>query len=72
MPTIAFQAKILNGAIEVPEEYRAQLGEIVRVTLVTESEGTSSTLIDRLLNNPIQMNDFVPFSKDEIRGQTQW
>ena len=71
MQTIAFQAKILNGAIEIPEEYRAQLGELVKVILVTKADVSSATMIDQLLENPIQLEDFVPLSKDEIHDRRQ-
>jgi hypothetical protein len=71
MQTIAFQAKILNGAIEVPEEYRAKLSEIVRVILVSNSEESSYSMIDQLLDNPIQVRDFTPLSRDEIHDRNQ-
>jgi hypothetical protein len=70
MYAIEFQAKIKNGNIEIPEEYRRRLREqggenAVRVIILTVERGTSVDFIDELLANPIPASDFVPFTRDE-------
>jgi hypothetical protein len=71
MYAIEFQAKIKNGSIEIPEEYRRRLREqgsdnAVRVIILTAERETSTDFIDQLLANPITVGDFVPFTRDEV------
>ena len=66
MFTIEFQARIDNGAIELPEKYRDRLKGPVRVILVGEGESSSGNMIDELLARPLQIPDFRPLSRDEI------
>ena len=66
MFTIEFQARIDNGAIEVPEKYRDLLKGSVRVILVGEGESSPGNMIDELLARPLQIPDFRPLSRDEI------
>ena len=66
MFTIEFQARIDNGAIEVPEEYRDRLKGSVRVILVGEGEPSAANMINELLARPLQIPDFQPLTRDEI------
>jgi hypothetical protein len=75
MYAIEFQAKIKNGNIEIPEEYRRRLREqggdnAVRVIILTAERETSADFIDQLLANPISTSDFVPFTRDELHERT--
>jgi hypothetical protein len=69
MYAIEFQAKIKNGSIEIPEEYRRRLREqgsdnAVRVIILTTERETSTDFIDQLLANPIAASDFIPFTRE--------
>lgn len=71
MYAIEFQARIKNGSIEVPEEYRQRLQEqggdnAVRVIILTSERHPYDDLIDQLLTHPIVIDDFVPFTRDEL------
>jgi hypothetical protein len=75
MYAIEFQAKIKNGSIEIPEEYRRRLWEqggdnAVRVIILTAERETSADFIDQLLANPISASDFTPFTRDELHERT--
>jgi tetratricopeptide (TPR) repeat protein len=66
MYAVEFQAKIKNGTIEIPEVYRSRLKERVRVILLAEEESTTGNLIDQLLQHPLTVAGFKPFTRDEI------
>lgn len=66
MFSIEFQARINNGAIEVPEEYRDRVKGSVRVILVGEGESSSGNMIDELLAKPLEIPGFRPLTRDEI------
>jgi hypothetical protein len=66
MYAVEFQAQIKNGTIEIPEVYRSQLKERVRVILLAEEESTTENLIDQLLQHPIKLAEFKPLAREEI------
>jgi hypothetical protein len=66
MYAVEFQAKIKNGAIEIPEEYRKRFKERVRVILLAEEERPTANLIDQLLQHPLKVAGFKPLSREEI------
>lgn len=66
MIAIEFQTTVKNGIIEVPEEYRDQLTDAVRVIILSPEKPSSTGIIARLLANPIRDPDFVPMTRDEI------
>jgi hypothetical protein len=66
MVAIEFQAQIKNGVIEIPEAYRDQLAESVRVIILAPDKATSSGIIAQLLETPIDDPHFVPLTRDEI------
>ena len=66
MYAIEFQARIDNGSIAVPEEYRDRLKGLVRVRVVHEEELTGSNMVDELLTHPLTIQDFRPLTRDEI------
>jgi hypothetical protein len=66
MVAIAFQARIKDGMIEVPAEYRDQLTDSVQVIILTHERTTHSGIIARLLEQPIHDPTFVPLKRDDI------
>ena len=69
MYAVEFQTTIQDGKIEVPLEYRAQLGEQVRVILLAEGEDPTAEawdMIEHLLEHPIVAKEFRPLSREKI------
>lgn len=66
MIAFEFQTNIKNGVIEVPEEYRDQLPETVRVIILAPTEQQPQDIIAQLLANPIQDKQFTPLTRDEV------
>ncbi|MBD2560949.1 MULTISPECIES: hypothetical protein [Nostoc] len=64
---VEFQAKIQNGIIQIPDEYKQELGEgddIKVIVLVTKKSSKKRDIIDELTENPVQVNGV--FSREEI------
>ncbi len=64
---VEFQAKIQNGLIQIPEEYKQELGEgddIKVIVLVTKKSSRQRDIIDELTENPIQVDSVL--SREEI------
>ena len=70
MYAVEFQAKVKNGSIEIPEEYRPRFKERVRVILLAEEESTVANFIDHLLQHPIPIPGFRPLTREEIYERT--
>jgi hypothetical protein len=66
MYAIEFQARVTNGNIKIPEEFRDQLIGSVRVIVLAEERPASADMIDRLLASPIKVENFVPIKREEI------
>jgi hypothetical protein len=66
MVAVEFEARIDNGSIAVPAEYRDQLKGLVRVRVVRDEELSGDNMIDELLARPLTISDFRPLSRDEI------
>lgn len=70
MFAIEFQAKIENGVIEIPAEYREQISQEKRVKVIPiadRSQGDRQPdLIDRLLASPLKVDGFTPLQREEI------
>ena len=69
MYAIEFQTKVINGVIEVPEEYRHQLAGAVRVIILSETPTSDENIIADLLAHPRKVADFSPLKRDEIYGR---
>lgn len=64
---IEFQTKIKDGVIRIPEKYRKEITQRVKVILYPETlSETSFDLIDELLSSPIKVVDFTPLTRDVI------
>lgn len=64
---VEFQAKIQNGLIQIPEEYKQELGEgddIKVIVLVKKKSSRQRDIIDELTENPIQVDDVL--NREEI------
>lgn len=64
---VEFQAKIQNGLIQIPEEYKQELGEgddIKVIVLVKKKSSRLIDIIDELTENPIQVDDVL--NREEI------
>ncbi|MGH7494808.1 MAG: hypothetical protein ACREOO_20745 [bacterium] len=67
MNVIAFQTKIKNGAIEVPAQYRKQLGTHVKVIVFpVRGKKNRNDLIEQLLESPVEVEGFAPFKREEM------
>jgi len=66
MYAVEFQATIKDGSIEIPEVYRYRFKERVRVILLAEEESTTVDFIDQLLEHPVKVAGFKPFTRDEL------
>ena len=65
MYAVEFQARIRNGIIEIPEEFRDRFREYVRVILLAEEKRSTADAIDRLLEDPLRIENFVPLTREE-------
>ncbi|MCV3213548.1 hypothetical protein OGM63_08420 [Plectonema radiosum NIES-515] len=64
---VEFQAKIQNGLIQIPEEYKQELAEgddIKVIVLVNKKSSRLIDIIDELTENSIQVDDVL--SREEI------
>ncbi len=64
---VEFQAKIQNGLIQIPDEYKQELHEgddIKVIVLVTKKSSKKRDIIDELTENPVQVDGVL--SREEI------
>ncbi|MCC5640769.1 hypothetical protein LC593_34070 [Nostoc sp. CHAB 5844] len=64
---VEFQAKIQNGLIQIPDEYKQELSEgddIKVIVLVNKKLLQKKDIIDKLTENPVQVNGLL--SREEI------
>jgi len=71
MYTIEFQTKIEDGTIRIPKEYSEHLrdqdaGSSVRVVIYVPGQEHAGDYIDRLLSDPLRVDDLVPLRRLEI------
>ncbi len=66
MYAVEFQAKIKNGIIEVPAQYRDKFKKVVKVIVLAEPEEPANNLIDQLLETPWRVTTFEPLARHEI------
>lgn len=70
---VEFETEIKNGNIVIPEKFRHQVKDEVKVSVsVKENEKKEKTeeepydIISELMKNPIKVKDFNPFKRDEL------
>lgn len=67
MKAVEFQTSVKNGTIVIPVELRGDLGEQVRVILLTTDPiRTDTNLIDRLLVQPLRVPAFHPMTREDV------
>lgn len=66
MYAVEFQARIKDGMIEIPSQYKDKLKEVVRVIILSEEKETTLNMIDQLLTSPLKVKNFKPLSRAEI------
>lgn len=67
LEAVEFQAKIQNGFIQIPDEYKQELGEaddIQVIVLIKKKLFPKRDIIDELTENPVQVNGVL--SREEI------
>jgi hypothetical protein len=72
MSVITFRAPIKNGVIEIPEEYKKALSGTsqVEVTILTQRDTAKTGLIAELIDNPIEVEDLVPLTRDAAHDRS--
>ena len=66
MEAYEFKTKIKNGLIQVPKKYTQKVGNTVKVIILSDQKDRQNDIVDELLKNPVEINNFMPFSRDEI------
>jgi hypothetical protein len=67
MNTFEFQAKPMNGCIQIPAEYEEKITGTVRVIVISNDQSLGPTdMIDRLLAAPLDIENFTPMNRAEV------
>jgi hypothetical protein len=66
MQAIEFQAKVKDGNITIPEQYKDSIKGNVRVILLAEDSTENVDMIEYLLAHPLNVQDFKPLMREEI------
>ena len=67
MEAVEFQARIEDGIIRVPDQFRERLAGSVRVILLAEDPAPEGQdMIGRLLQNPRKVEGFKPLARDAV------
>ncbi len=67
MYAFEFQAKPKNGRIEIPVEYQDKISGTVRVIILSSEHSVGAAgMIDRLLERPLEIEDFEPLTREEV------
>ena len=71
MSAITFTATIQNGMIKIPDEYQQDLSnaDCVEVTVVSQKKTAKTGIIAELIENPIIVKDFKPFTREEAHDR---
>ena len=66
MEIIEFRTKIKNGNIRIPKKFNRLITSTVRIILIADQEPGEPDIIDKLLENPIEIEHFSPYLRKEI------
>ncbi|MBR8828545.1 MAG: hypothetical protein DSM107014_11715 [Gomphosphaeria aponina SAG 52.96 = DSM 107014] len=68
MFAVEFKANIKNGFIEIPDAYKQEFEhkKNVQVILLKEEKVTAEDLLEQLLSDPIEVENFSPLKREEI------
>jgi len=72
MYAVEFRAWVKNGVIEIPAQYRNRFKEKVKVIILPEPSGDTTTIIDQLLESPLEVADFSPLSREEAHARGRY
>ena len=71
MYRVEFVAKIRDGIIRVPDEYRGRFTDTVRVILLPEEKTSADDdIIAELLVRPLVVPDFVPLTREDAQARS--
>lgn len=67
MSRIKFTAKVSQGNIEIPQEYRETIEGVETIEIIVNYQTGASNkgIIHRLIDNPIKMPNFMALTRDE-------
>lgn len=71
---VEFEAYVEDGKILIPEQYQKNFGNArhIKVILLKPLEETSDVsdvsndILQELMNNPLEIDNFVPLTRDEL------
>ena len=70
MQAIEFETRIENGAILIPAQYQTAFGDRLQVKVILlkpePSPDEEEDLIAELLAHPLEIDNFVPTTRDEL------
>ncbi|MBF2007521.1 MAG: hypothetical protein IGS49_19200 [Chlorogloeopsis fritschii C42_A2020_084] len=68
LEALEFKTKIQNGLIQIPDEYKQELGgdDIHVIVLVKKKTSPKKDIIDELTEKPVQVNGIL--SREEIQA----
>lgn len=70
MSNVEFQAKVENGNIVIPEEYRQELSEVATVKIVISKQFKQQSIpfdiMDELAQNPVSISGIRTISREEM------
>lgn len=67
MSVFEFQANPQNGSIEIPAEYKDKIVGTVHVIVLSQEKSISTgDMVDRLLEHPLEIENFAPLMRDEV------
>ncbi len=66
MEAIEFKTRVKNGVIQIPEKYKQQLKDTVKVIILCDQKPTQKNIIDDMWKNPLKISEFTPLSREEI------
>ncbi|MBD2307813.1 MULTISPECIES: hypothetical protein [unclassified Chroococcidiopsis] len=70
MSSVEFQAKVENGNIVIPDEYRQELSEVATVKIVISKQSKQQfipfDIMDELAQNPVSISGIRTISREEM------
>ncbi len=70
MYAVEFKARVADGMIPIPDPYRNQINDMVRVIVLMEAPATEETYINLLFAEPLRVPDFEPMHRDETHDRS--
>jgi hypothetical protein len=67
MAVLEFTANVKNGKIQIPPEYLDALNQVetIQITVISQPQTAAIGMIAELLKNPLEVEDFVPLTREE-------